>query len=56
MVEIYMEKLRDLLDPSNTVKIHESKDKGFYLSNCEEVDIKIPEEMLDLLARGSLNR
>jgi kinesin family protein 5 len=32
MIEIYMEKLKDLLDPSKTnLKVHEDKIKGLYI-------------------------
>jgi kinesin family protein 5 len=37
MMEIYMEKIRDLIDPSkDNLKIHEEKGKGVYVSDCTE--------------------
>ena len=37
MIEIYMEKIRDLLDTSKTdLKIHEEKGKGVYMADLTE--------------------
>lgn len=37
MVEIYMEKIKDLLDPIKTnLKIHEEKGKGVYIADVTE--------------------
>lgn len=37
MIEIYMEKIQDLLDPSKTnLKIGESKEKGIYIVDVTE--------------------
>lgn len=37
MIEIYMEKVKDLLDPSKTnLKIHEDKIKGIYIEDVTE--------------------
>ena len=34
MIEIYMEKIRDLLDPSkDNLKVHEEKNKGVYMAD-----------------------
>lgn len=37
MIEIYMEKIRDLLDPSkDNLKVHEEKGKGVYMADITE--------------------
>ncbi len=37
MVEIYMEKIKDLLDPQKTdLKVHEEKGKGVYIADLTE--------------------
>jgi len=37
MIEIYMEKIRDLLDPSkDNLKVHEEKGKGVYMGDLTE--------------------
>jgi kinesin family protein 5 len=37
MIEIYMEKIRDLLEPKkDNIKIHEEKSKGVYMSDLTE--------------------
>ena len=47
VVEIYMEKLRDLLDISKTnLKIRQSKDKGIYLEDVTEIYVGEEEEVL----------
>ena len=33
-IEIYMEKINDLLDQNKKVKIREDPEKGFYIDNC----------------------
>jgi kinesin family protein 5 len=37
MIEIYMEKIRDLMDPSkDNLKVHEEKGKGVYMADLTE--------------------
>jgi len=37
MLEIYMERIRDLLDPSkDNLKVHEEKGKGLYVGELTE--------------------
>jgi kinesin family protein 5 len=37
MIEIYMERIRDLLDPNkDNLKVHEEKGKGIYISELTE--------------------
>ena len=58
-VEIYMEKIRDLLD-SNRVKVNlsirEDKMRGIYIVDVTELDVINNQEVLDLMARGAYNR
>ena len=40
MVEIYMEKIRDLIDPTKTdLKIREEKSKGVFIENVTEFSV-----------------
>jgi len=56
-VEIYMERLRDLLDPSRKrLAIRESKQKGIYVENMTEFYVQSPDEMFDLMNSGMANR
>jgi kinesin family protein 5 len=37
MIEIYMEKIRDLMDPQkDNLKVHEEKGKGVYMADLTE--------------------
>jgi kinesin family protein 5 len=37
MIEIYMEKIRDLIDPTkDNLKVHEDKNKGVYIGELSE--------------------
>ena len=52
--EIYMENVRDLLDPDKSVlKIKEERIKGFYIENISEEYVNSEDEALDLLYYGS---
>lgn len=55
-VEIYLEKLRDLLRPSNGgMKIRESK-HGVYIQGVTEMYVREREEVINLMELGSQNR
>ncbi|XP_075245510.1 kinesin heavy chain-like isoform X2 [Convolutriloba macropyga] len=55
--EIYMEKIRDLLDPSKTnLPIHEDKNKVPYVKGITERFVACPEEVMDVIAEGKNNR
>ena len=55
--EIYMEKLRDLLDPSKeNLKIHEDRNKGIFISELTEKYVSNREEVFDLMRQGLENR
>jgi kinesin family protein 5 len=56
-VEIYMEKLRDLIDPSATnLRVREDKGRGVYVAGVTECYTGCPEEMLEIMERGASNR
>ncbi|GLT60924.1 hypothetical protein SLA2020_336640 [Shorea laevis] len=57
MVEIYMEKVRDLLDLSKDhIQIKESKVQGILLSGATEISILDPVQALESLSTGIANR
>ncbi|XP_065853823.1 kinesin-like protein KIN-1 isoform X1 [Euphorbia lathyris] len=57
MVEIYMEKVRDLLDlTKDKILIKESKTQGILLSGVTEISISNPGEALQSLYSGIVNR
>jgi kinesin family protein 5 len=57
MIEIYMEKLKDLLDPSKTnLKVHEDKVKGLYISDVTETYVGDEEEVYEIMKMGNDNR
>lgn len=46
MIEIYMEKVRDLLEPSkDNLKVHEEKGKGVYIADITETYVAEEEEV-----------
>ena len=57
MAEIYMEKIRDLLDPTKIdLKIKENKDKGIYIQNITERYIASGAEVYDIMKIGNNHR
>ena len=57
MVEIYMEKLRDLLDNSKTnLRIREDKVRGIYIEDSSESFVSSAEEIFDIIEAGNSNR
>ncbi|KAK9017026.1 hypothetical protein V6N11_079513 [Hibiscus sabdariffa] len=57
MVEIYMEKVRDLFDLSkDNIQIKESKTQGILLSGATEISLLDPTEALQSLSSGIANR
>ena len=57
MVEIYMEKIKDLFNTQNdNLRIHEEKGKGVYMQDVEEVYISQEKEVYDLMRLGNTNR
>lgn len=57
-MEIYNEKLRDLLDPGNNGKlaIHENRVDGVYVSNLETFYVADLTDVYTILKQGSVNR
>ena len=57
MIEIYMEKIRDLLDPSkDNLKVHEEKGKGVYVADVTETYVAEEQEVYDIMKLGNKNR
>ena len=57
IVEIYMEKIKDLIDISkNNLQIHESKEKGVYIDNLSEYYVSNEAEVYDYIKIGNQNR
>lgn len=57
MLEIYMEKIRDLIDLSRiNLNIREDKAKGIYIEDISEYYVSCEEEILELIKMGSENR
>ncbi|XP_036425405.1 kinesin heavy chain-like [Colossoma macropomum] len=55
--EIYLEKIRDLLDVSKTnLAVHEDKNRVPYVKGCTERFVSSPEEMMDVIDEGKSNR
>ena len=57
MIEIYMEKIRDLLNPAKTnLKVHEDKAKGIYIADVTETYVSDESEVYDIMKLGNNNR
>ena len=57
MVEIYMEKIRDLINPDkDNLEIRQEKGKGVYIADVEERYIAEEKEIYDLMKLGNSNR
>lgn len=57
MIEIYMERIRDLLDTSkDNLKIHEEKSKGVYVADVTETYVAEDYEVYELMKIGNKNR
>lgn len=53
MIEIYMEKIRDLLEPANTgLQVHEDQERGVFIKGCAESFVTSPEHIFDALRYG----
>lgn len=56
-IEIYMERIRDLLDASkDNLKVREEKSKGIWVDGATEVYVSNEQEVLDVIATGTANR
>lgn len=57
MIEIYMERIRDLLEPSkDNLKVHEEKGKGIYISELTENYITEERSVYEIMKQGNANR
>ena len=57
MIEIYMEKIRDLLDLSKTnLNVRETKEKEIYIEELTEHYVSTEEDVMELIKLGSENR
>lgn len=57
MIEIYMEKVKDLLDPTKTnLKVHEDKVKGIYINEVTETYVGDEVEVFEIMKMGNDNR
>lgn len=57
MIEIYMERVRDLLDPSkDNLKVHEEKGKGVYVGDVTETYVSEESEVYAIMRLGGKNR
>lgn len=57
LVEIYQERVRDLLDPSkDNLKIHEDKARGVFLGDITESYVQSEQEIFDAIRLGNVNR
>ena len=56
-IEIYMEKIRDLLNPANdNLEIHEERGKGVYIKDLTENIASDPEDVYQTLKTGQKYR
>ncbi|OWZ20020.1 Kinesin [Phytophthora megakarya] len=56
-VEIYMEKIRDLLKPSSTnLNVRESRERGVWIAGATEICCASAEEMQSVMRLGGANR
>lgn len=56
-MEIYMERLRDLLNPANdNLPVHEDKSRGVYVKGLLEVYVSNVDEVFQIMQRGQENR
>ena len=56
-MEIYMEKIRDLLAPQNdNLPVHEEKNRGVYVKGLLEIYVSSVQEVYEVMRRGGLAR
>eukprot|EP00742_Colponemidia_sp_Colp-10_P006548 GILJ01007018.1.p1 GENE.GILJ01007018.1~~GILJ01007018.1.p1 ORF type:complete len:1055 (-),score=235.45 GILJ01007018.1:187-3351(-) len=57
IIEIYMERIRDLLDPSkDNLKVHEDKERGIWVGDATEEYVSDISEVFALMKEGASNR
>ena len=56
-VEIYMETIRDLLEPSSiNLQLREDKERGIFIDKARSIYVSSAEEMMEVIAAGAENR
>lgn len=56
-MEIYMERIKDLLKPANdNLPIHEEKNRGVYVKGLLELYVSNVQEVFEVMRRGGINR
>ncbi|PVV01298.1 hypothetical protein BB560_004284 [Smittium megazygosporum] len=56
-IEIYMEKVKDLLNPVNdNLPLHEDKNRGVYVKGLMEIFVSSVEEVYDVMKQGGKSR
>lgn len=56
-MEIYMERIRDLMQPQNdNLPVHEEKSRGVYVKGLMEIYVSSVEEVYEVMRRGGLAR
>ena len=56
-MELYMEKINDLLDPTKKdLRVREDPVRGVYVDGITETYTSSPDEMLELMQKGTANR
>ena len=56
-MEIYMERIRDLLQPSNdNLPVHEEKNRGVYVKGLLEIYVSSVQEVFEVMRRGGTTR
>jgi len=57
MIEIYMERIRDLLDPKKiNLQVHEDKEKGIFIGDVTETYVTETFEVYQIMKLGNENR
>jgi kinesin family protein 5 len=57
MIEIYNERIKDLLDPAkDNLKVHEEKSKGVYVADVTETYVTDESEVFAVMKIGTSNR
>jgi kinesin family member 5 len=57
MIEIYMERIRDLMDTSkDNLKVHEEKGKGVYVADVTESYVVEESDVFKVMKIGNKNR
>ena len=55
-IQIYLEMIQDLFEPTNQVKIREDPEKGVFLDNCLWIKVKNSNDCVEAFKKGEKNR